>query len=96
MISLSDDINEINPSQSSNQTFASTSNTCMKFGEASSNEFRIDRHHQQFIDLYPIQMEGSFDTYTMILQLGCILNMVPAWSKLNHIKIRVITFVEYP
>src|SRR5436189_4547812 len=35
----------------------------------------------------------NFDTYTLILQLGCILHTVPAWKKTY--KIRVIVFVEY-
>ncbi|KAI9724481.1 MAG: hypothetical protein M1812_000549 [Candelaria pacifica] len=63
----------------------------------------------KFIDLWPIQMsaevpsdggEGksnvlttNFDTYTLILQLGAILNTVPAWKKAY--KLRVAVFVEY-
>ena len=35
----------------------------------------------------------NFDTYTLILQLGCILNTVPAWRKTY--KLRVAVFVEY-
>lgn len=35
----------------------------------------------------------NFDTYTLILQLGCILNTVPAWKKAY--KLRVAVFVEY-
>ena len=60
------------------------------------------------IDLWPIQMsaeivsEGddnpnvlttNFDTYTLILQLGCILHTVPAWKKFYTV--RVAVFVEY-
>ncbi|TGJ68799.1 hypothetical protein EYR41_004884 [Orbilia oligospora] len=60
---------------------------------------------KKYIDLWPIQMsaqipsEGgttsasNFDTYTLILQLGCILHTVPAWKKVYTI--RVIVFVEY-
>ncbi|EPS43057.1 hypothetical protein H072_2872 [Dactylellina haptotyla CBS 200.50] len=63
---------------------------------------------KKYIDLWPIQMsaqiasEGShpsgvlttnFDTYTLILQLGCILHTVPAWKKVYTV--RVIVFVEY-
>ena len=64
---------------------------------------------KQFIDLWPIQMsaeiasEGgehgenvlttNFDTYTLILQLGCILNTVPSWKRAY--KLRVAVFVEY-
>lgn len=62
-----------------------------------------------YIDLWPIQMsaeiaaEGgdekqnllttNFDTYTLILQLGCILDTVPRWKKVY--KLRVAVFVEY-
>lgn len=62
-----------------------------------------------YIDLWPIQMSAeisadglknnknllttNFDTYTLILQLGCILHTVPSWKK-NH-KLRVAVFVEY-
>ncbi|KAK5952315.1 hypothetical protein OHC33_006788 [Knufia fluminis] len=35
----------------------------------------------------------NFDTYTLILQLGCILDTVPAWKKAY--KLRVAVFVEY-
>lgn len=64
---------------------------------------------KKYIDLWPIQMsaeiaaddEGkqsaltttNFDTYTLILQLGCILNTVPSWKKAY--KLRVAVFVEY-
>ncbi|PQE12323.1 cation chloride cotransporter protein [Rutstroemia sp. NJR-2017a BVV2] len=63
---------------------------------------------KKYIDLWPIQMsaeiaaEGdrkqnvlttNFDTYTLILQLGAILNTVPAWKKAY--KLRVAVFVEY-
>lgn len=63
---------------------------------------------KKFIDLYPVQMSAmitdengdlnasstNFDTYTLILQMGAILNTVPVWKK-SHI-LRVIVFVEYP
>ena len=61
---------------------------------------------KKYIDLWPIQMSAqiaaesgdnvlttNFDTYTLILQLGCILNTVPAWKKAY--RLRVIVFVEY-
>lgn len=64
---------------------------------------------KRYIDLWPIQMsaeitsEGgqdkrnllttNFDTYTLILQLGCILDTVPAWKRAY--KVRVAVFVEY-
>ncbi|KAF2474876.1 solute carrier family 12 protein [Lindgomyces ingoldianus] len=35
----------------------------------------------------------NFDTYTLILQLGCILNTVPSWRRTY--KLRVAVFVEY-
>jgi solute carrier family 12 (potassium/chloride transporters), member 9 len=66
------------------------------------------RNEKTFIDLWPIQMSAeltadqqskqnvlttNFDTYTLILQLGCILNTVPSWKK--SYKLRVAVFVEY-
>ncbi|KAI9823642.1 MAG: hypothetical protein M1819_001155 [Sarea resinae] len=67
------------------------------------------KNAKKYIDLWPIQMsaeiaaEGgehkqnvlttNFDTYTLILQLGCILNTVPRWKKAY--KLRVAVFVEY-
>ncbi|KAJ0419986.1 amino acid permease-domain-containing protein [Aspergillus carlsbadensis] len=65
-------------------------------------------HSKEYIDLWPIQMSAelnansetkrnilttNFDTYTLILQLGCILNTVPSWKKTY--KLRVAVFVEY-
>ena len=67
-----------------------------------------EKNSKRYIDLWPIQMaaeitaEGTqnhniltsnFDTYTLILQLGCILNTVPAWKK--TFTLRVAVFVEY-
>ena len=66
------------------------------------------RNSKKYIDLWPIQMSAAlgadneskqnvmttnFDTYTLILQLGCILNTVPSWKKAY--KLRVAVFVEY-
>lgn len=66
------------------------------------------KDHKKYIDLWPIQMSAelgadseskqnvlttNFDTYTLILQLGCILNTVPSWKKTY--KLRVAVFVEY-
>lgn len=60
---------------------------------------------KRYIDLWPIQMsaeveaEGknvltsNFDTYTLILQLGFILESVPTWKKAY--RLRVLVFVEY-
>lgn len=64
---------------------------------------------KKYIDLWPIQMSAeiasdggqstqsvlttNFDTYTLILQLGCILHTVPSWKKLYAL--RVAVFVEY-
>ena len=63
-------------------------------------------NNKKYIDLWPIQMSAqiaaesgdnvlttNFDTYTLILQLGCILNTVPAWK--TAYRLRVIVFVEY-
>ena len=60
---------------------------------------------KKYIDLWPIQMsaeisaEGenqqhnvlttNFDTYTLILQLGCILNTVPEWKKSYTLRVAV-------
>ena len=67
-----------------------------------------DNNRKKFIDLWPIQMSAeivpsgpgkarllttNFDTYTLILQLGCILHTVPSWKK--SYKLRVCVFVEY-
>ena len=35
----------------------------------------------------------NFDTYTLILQLGCILQTVPSWKRTYNL--RVCVFVEY-
>lgn len=66
------------------------------------------QHTKKYIDLWPIQMSAelgadseskknvlttNFDTYTLILQLGCILNTVPSWKKTYML--RVAVFVEY-
>ncbi|KAE8383031.1 amino acid permease-domain-containing protein [Aspergillus bertholletiae] len=66
------------------------------------------KHQKKYIDLWPIQMSAelgadseskknvlttNFDTYTLILQLGCILHTVPSWKKTY--KLRVAVFVEY-
>ena len=61
---------------------------------------------KKYIDLWPIQMSAAlasetgqdilttnFDTYTLILQLGCILHTVPSWR--NSYQLRVAVFVEY-
>ena len=62
----------------------------------------------KYIDLWPIQMSAeittddvntksvlttNFDTYTLILQLGAILNTVRRWKQ--AFKLRVSVFVEY-
>lgn len=38
-------------------------------------------------------LTSNFDTYALILQLGCILNTVPAWKKTYQL--RVAVFVEF-
>ncbi|OJJ44652.1 hypothetical protein ASPZODRAFT_134732 [Penicilliopsis zonata CBS 506.65] len=67
-----------------------------------------NQHTKKYIDLWPIQMSAefgddnaskqsvlttNFDTYTLILQLGCILHTVPSWRKVYTL--RVAVFVEY-
>ena len=67
------------------------------------------RKGKKYIDLWPIQMSAristdestekqniltsNFDTYTLILQLGAILNTVTRWKKAYTL--RVAVFVEY-
>ena len=74
-----------------------------------SSKYASESHTKKFIDLWPIQMsaemtseEGqekqntlttNFDTYTLILQLGCILHTVPRWKRTYTL--RVAVFVEY-
>lgn len=55
---------------------------------------------EQYIDLWPIQIANSacgdtptWDTYTMVLQLGTILSFTGTWRQ--H-KLRVSVFVEHP
>ncbi|KAL7625096.1 hypothetical protein AAE478_004310 [Parahypoxylon ruwenzoriense] len=60
---------------------------------------------KKYIDLWPIQMTAeisdgdksvlttNFDTYTLILQLGYILQSVPTWK--NAFRLRILVFVEY-
>ncbi|QDS67442.1 hypothetical protein FKW77_000428 [Venturia effusa] len=38
-------------------------------------------------------LTSNFDTYTLILQLGCILDTVPSWKRAFNV--RVCVFVEY-
>lgn len=54
----------------------------------------------QYIDLWPIQMANAadrdtptWDTYTMVLQLGTILSLTGTWKQ--H-QLRVSVFVEHP
>lgn len=68
---------------------------------------KLSYEARHFIDLYPIQMSAqivdeagvksalttNFDTYTLILQLGAILETVPEWERTH--KLRVVVFVEY-
>ena len=67
-----------------------------------------EENTKKYIDLWPIQMSAeiagggeekqnvlttNFDTYTLILQLGCILHTVDAWKKVY--KVRCAVFVEW-
>lgn len=75
--------------------------------DSSVDEFRLPYSafpvsSQKYIDLWPIQSGESFshdntaiysfETYTLILQLGCILTMGEFWKE--NFKLRVIVFVE--
>lgn len=69
-------------------------------------ECKVDGGKHRYIDLYPIQMSAhivdesgevsalstNFDTYTLILQMGAILNTVPTWKRTH--KLRIVVFVE--
>lgn len=68
---------------------------------------RTPRKQRRYIDVWPIQVESPEDksteaaaaksalsTYTMILQLATILNMVQQWRK--QYRLRVVCFVEHP
>ncbi|KAI8600122.1 amino acid permease-domain-containing protein [Dissophora ornata] len=62
-----------------------------------------EKKKKKYIDLWPMQMSiaplhrmaeaTNFDTYAMVLQMGCILHMVPQWKDNYHL--RVMVFVEY-
>ncbi|KAI3659119.1 hypothetical protein MP638_001986 [Amoeboaphelidium occidentale] len=48
---------------------------------------------KKFIDLYPLYQNAKGESsFTMVLQLGCILSMVPRWSE-SH-TLRIIRLVE--
>ncbi|KAI2470311.1 amino acid permease-domain-containing protein [Annulohypoxylon bovei var. microspora] len=73
--------------------------------QALETPHRDGHNMKKYIDLWPIQMSAeitdgdqsvwttNFDTYTLILQLGYILQSVPAWKKAYQL--RVLVFVEY-
>ncbi|OAV94935.1 hypothetical protein PTTG_26817 [Puccinia triticina 1-1 BBBD Race 1] len=50
---------------------------------------------KRWIDLWPILRDGEsgWETYTMVLQLGTILSMVPSWR--HHHNLRVTIFCEF-
>jgi len=64
-----------------------------------------ESHSKKYVDLWPIQMSAevtsdgqnilttNFDTYTLILQLGHILQSVQTWG--STYQLRVMVFVEY-
>jgi solute carrier family 12 (potassium/chloride transporters), member 9 len=71
------------------------------------NHKRPPRQQRRYIDVWPIQVASPDDkssddpnfksplgTYTMILQLATILNMVQQWRK--QYRLRVVCFVEHP
>ncbi|KAH9451889.1 hypothetical protein Pst134EA_025830 [Puccinia striiformis f. sp. tritici] len=64
---------------------------------AGNSAFQVPDPHQgkQWIDLWPILRDGEsgWETYTMVLQLGTILSMVPSWR--HHHNLRVTIFCEY-
>ncbi|KAG2186160.1 hypothetical protein INT43_002598 [Umbelopsis isabellina] len=68
---------------------------------------RPPRSERRYIDVWPIQVaspeektteaaaaKSALTTYTMILQLATILNMVQQWRK--QYRLRVVCFVEHP
>ncbi|KAK7542406.1 amino acid permease-domain-containing protein [Phyllosticta citribraziliensis] len=85
----------------------STVEKCL--GMLHMREAEEEENTTKYIDLWPIQMAAeiaaagpkssqsvlttNFDTYTLILQLGCILSTVPSWQRAYTL--RVAVFVEY-
>ncbi|KAI9016999.1 amino acid permease-domain-containing protein [Gaertneriomyces semiglobifer] len=68
--------------------------------DTSSSSDSTDTSEIKYIDLWPIQMAQTglaksaytFDSYTLVLQLGTILHMVPHWKE--KYKLRAVVFVE--
>lgn len=65
---------------------------------SSADDGLKDKQEPHYLDLWPIQIQSpdqdpshAWDTYTMVLQLGTILNMTGAW-KSHHLRVSV--FVE--
>ncbi|KAI9103037.1 amino acid permease-domain-containing protein [Phlyctochytrium arcticum] len=77
------------------QSYAATNN-----GPRSSGaQQQIPVLETRYIDLWPVQMAQagdpdnfSFDSYTLVLQLGTILHMIDHWRQ--NYKLRVLIFVE--
>ncbi|KAM3589422.1 hypothetical protein VKS41_000285 [Umbelopsis sp. WA50703] len=78
-----------------------------EFRKYSRHHKRPPRKQRRYIDVWPIQVASSEEkmteaaaaksaltTYTMILQLATILNMVQQWRK--QYRLRVVCFVEHP
>ncbi|TPX69577.1 hypothetical protein SpCBS45565_g02294 [Spizellomyces sp. 'palustris'] len=69
-------------------------------GSDAGDDLEIAAPQRRYIDLWPIQMAQTglaksaytFDSYTLVLQLGTILYMVPYWKQ-NYI-LRTMIFVE--
>lgn len=59
------------------------------FGGLASGAGEEGDQGQRWIDLWPILRDGEsgWETYTMVLQLGTILSMVPSWRSQHSLRV---------
>ncbi|KAJ1915979.1 hypothetical protein H4219_004040 [Mycoemilia scoparia] len=89
-------------------SFASLSRLLGSPGSIHSHKpHSTSKHKKAYLDLWPIQIATivnsvvgkkptyvtNFNSYTMVLQMGTILHLVPRWRE--HYTLRVMVFVEY-
>ncbi|KAJ3159951.1 hypothetical protein HDU86_001215 [Geranomyces michiganensis] len=99
---LSNDFNEDHEPLAANETSPLLPTTAVPPVPLSSSSSPPDNAcvGPNYIDLWPIQMAQTglarsaytFDSYTLVLQLGTILHMVPKWKE--HCVLRTVIFVE--